>query len=288
MASKKGSVIYQTKKRFRELSAIGKSKPINGTKQIHSIQTMRTYLRHSLNFVTWCRDRYNVKELSDCKPYIKQYVEENNYSPWTKKTIRSALCKMYGINAKDLPPIDTGERARDNINRGRCETVRSKHFSETGKYKNYVEFCKSTGLRKSEIESLLGTDLKNKDGKYYLRVVKNTKGGRIRELPIINNIDLVKNICEQAGKNKVIQYLTENKIKAPNGANTHGYRSEYAKALYNMNKRPIEEIPSNEKYYCRNDLKGVILDKKAMAIVSQALGHTRLNIIAQSYLYRGN
>lgn len=155
-----------------------------------------------------------------------------------------------------------------------------------GKYKDYVKFCKATGLRKTELESLQGSAFyKNKDGKSYLHVTKNTKGGRYREVPILKEYSLfVENICKKAGAGKVIPYIAENRLKAPNGADTHSYRADYAKELYNRLKRPLDKILPYEKYFYRGDLKGLIHDKKAMEVVSQALGHTRISIIAQSYL----
>ncbi len=52
------------------------------------------------------------------------------------------------------------------------------------------------------------------------------------------------------------------------------------------------KIPPNAKglrdvssaYYCRDDLKGKVLDRKAMLICSQALGHNR-EAVLQNYLY---
>lgn len=36
----------------------------------------------------------------------------------------------------------------------------------------------------------------------------------------------------------------------------------------------------------RKDRAGEVLDKRAMAIVSKNLGHNRISVIAQSYLYK--
>lgn len=107
-------------------------------------------------------------------------------------------------------------------------------------------------------------------------------------MPILEEYaNLVENVCLKAGKGLVIPYIAADRLKAPSGADTHSYRANYARALYDRLKRPIEKIPQNEKYFCRNDLKGVIYDKKAMEIVSNALGHSRINIIAKSYLHGG-
>lgn len=64
----------------------------------------------------------------------------------------------------------------------------------------------------------------------------------------------------------------------------HKYRSMYATNLYNSLKRDIKDIPKEDRYVCRKDLKGRVYDKKAMQIVSRALGHERIDVIAGHYL----
>lgn len=281
---KTGSIVYQVKSRFRELDAFGKKKP-PGSDKIHSYQTMKTYLNHSIKFVVYCRETHNCKTLEDCKPYIKEYIEGNSYSPWVKKVQRSAIAKMYGIKSMELEEIDTGSRSRTTVKRSRGTAVRDKHFSETGKYKNYVDFCRGTGLRKSEVEALRGNTLYEVEGKFFLKVTEGTKGGKHREVPILSDyVDLVKSVCTEAGEGLVIPFIASDRLSAPNGADTHSYRSDYAKKLYDELKRPLDQIPPKEKYFCRGDLKGTIYDKKAMEQVSQALGHNRLSVISQSYL----
>lgn len=63
-----------------------------------------------------------------------------------------------------------------------------------------------------------------------------------------------------------------------------------------MYARPIESIPydainkgtgrayQSGVYVCRKDEVGKKLDKQAMAIVSKALGHNRLEIVANNYI----
>lgn len=48
----------------------------------------------------------------------------------------------------------------------------------------------------------------------------------------------------------------------------------------------IENIPISERYIMRKDRAGEILDKRAMRIVSKAMGHNRIDVIALNYLYR--
>lgn len=281
---KRGSIVFQVKKIFHELDAIGKPKPTEPDGLVHSIQTMKTYIHHSILFATYCRENHGCKTVDDCRPYVKEWIERPGLAPHTRKLERSALAKMYKCKAEDFGKIDTGSRSRTTVKRSRNEAVRDNHFSETGRYKDYVNFCKSTGLRKAEIEALRGTAFyRDKTGKAWLHVTKNTKGGRYREVPVIGNVEAVEAACKAAGDKKVLETLTGG-LKAPNGADTHSYRSDYATALYKTLARPIEDVPDGERYYCRTDRAGIVYDRKAMECVSQALGHTRVTVIAQSYL----
>lgn len=280
--TKRGSIIHQTKTAFRTLDAIGTSKK-NDDEKIHSIRTMKTYLHHAIMFVTYCRDKHGCRNIEDCKPFVKEWIERDGLSASTRKMERSALAKMYQCKSCDFGEIETGTRTRDSITRSRGEAIRDKHFSESGRYKDYVDFCKSTGLRKVEIETLKGNALFYENGKAYLKVTENTKGGRERVVPVINAVERVESVCKASRQGKVIETLTGG-AKAPNGADTHSYRSDYAMTLYNSLARPIDEIPLVDRYVCRKDKRGIVYDKKAMMQVSLALGHTRISVIAQSYL----
>ena len=61
----------------------------------------------------------------------------------------------------------------------------------------------------------------------------------------------------------------------------HGYRREYAQAVYESIARSVAEIPRKDRYICRGDRKGVIYDKQ---YVSRQLGHNRVSVIAVHYL----
>lgn len=289
--SNSGSLTYQVKRRFRDIDAIGQKKATDPKNEyIHSIGTMKTYTNHCIKFANYCKERYNIKVLEDCKPYIKEFIEQGDYSSWVKKTQRSAIAKLYGVSSKELGEIDTGQRSRDTVKRSRKPAKRDKHFNPNGKYRDYVKFCKATGLRKIEITSLKGNSFKiNDDGVPVLEVTRNTKGGRHREVPILKEyVSFVKDICLKAGSENVLPVIAHGRNKVPDGADTHSYRAWYANTLYKRLERPLYKLTTEEKYFCRNELKGVIYDKGAMGIVSKALGHTRLSIIAISYLREDN
>ena len=67
-------------------------------------------------------------------------------------------------------------------------------------------------------------------------------------------------------------------------ADIHGYRAMYATQIYKMHARELKKIPKEDKYFCKRDLQGVLLDKQAMLAASNALGHNRIDVIANNYI----
>ena len=121
--------------------------------------------------------------------------------------------------------------------------------------------------------------------------VRNGKGGRERLSPIIgkNAGQIIERIADTPAEEKVWQHIH-------NCADIHGYRAEYATAIYKAHARAIEEIPydrvnrgtgrryQSEVYTCRKDEAGKKLDKAAMLICSKALGHNRISVVADNYI----
>lgn len=59
----------------------------------------------------------------------------------------------------------------------------------------------------------------------------------------------------------------------------------YAQKMLKKYSRPIDTLSPSERYVMRRDHAGEILDRRAMYIVSKNLGHSRIDVIAQSYIY---
>jgi len=245
------------------------------SKYIYSWETYGSYLKHGCYFVLWCKEKYRCKTLEQCKSHVDEWLESRSaLSASTQKLEASSLAKIYDCTTAEF--IKTDIRLRKNIKRSRGEKKRDSHFSEAKNWE-LVEFCKSTGLRRNELFSLKGNCLKEKDGIFYIIVRSGAKGGKYREVPVIRNVDLVVQIMNQAGDNKVF-------AKLHNAADIHSYRSDYATAVYQANARPLEQIPKCDRYYCRKDKRGIWYDKDAMKITSKALGHNRISVIAEHYL----
>lgn len=251
-----------------------------------------------------------------------QYRVDQGLSAWTVQLEAKALGKLYGIQPDDSDYFHPPKRNRKDIKRSRGDRVRDRHFSKTNN-DELIKFCQGTGLRRSELEELRGKDLISKveiekeisllekkdctpgeqrrldilkDAKVFSNVewfthVRNGKGGRERISPIIgiHAEQIVERIQGTPAEEKVWQHVNVN-------ADIHSYRSEYATAIYKTHARPIEEIPfdkvnrgtgrryQSEVYVCRKDEAGKKLDKNAMLICSKALGHNRIEVVANNYI----
>lgn len=275
----KKSLIRQVQERLDSMRAIGQSKHqdkkegITGGK-IYSWGTYKAYLQQCCQFVRYCRDNHHCKNLADCREYVQEWMEtREDLSAYTQKLSASALCKLYGESLEELD-ISTKRAARNEITRSRGVAKRDAHFSEQ-KNADFVEFCRSTGLRRSEISKLRGDQLIEKDGRYYIETTG--KGGRYREAPVCGDVELVIRKMKEAGAGKVW-------AKVPTNADIHSYRADYATRIYKAYARPIEELPRSEKYICRKDKAGIVYDRKAMLEASKALGHNRISVVGEHYL----
>ena len=284
MREKRGSLTYQVKQVFDSKLKIGESRheaKISGEDRegIYSWSTYKTYLKHASYFAKYCKAEHGCKTIEECRKYADEWLmTRRELSAWTQKMEVAALCKLYGDTSESY--IKTPDRHRADIVRSRGDAVRDKHFSEE-KNKDLVQFCKATGLRRSELSKLTGDRLVYRDGEPYLSVTKGTKGGKPRLAPIIAESGLKSEIVAKmraCGESKVFDHV-------PVMADIHSYRADYATALYKQNEREFDEVKrSGDLYWCRRDKAGIWLDREAMRITSEALGHNRVDIIAGHYL----
>ena len=248
--------------------------------KIYSEGTLTTYKRNCCYFVRWCKHRYGCRTLKECKEHAAEWISEQQkegLSAWTLKTRAASIAKLYGVKSSDLG-IVTPSRRRSDIKRSRHKTKSDAHFSERKNYK-FVIFGRCTGLRRREMGRIRGNALFLRNGIFCLRVTDGTKGGRHREAPIVGSpeeVALVVSMLSGAGSGKVFDYV-------PKGMDEHANRKEYANRVYQKYKRPLSLLRNDQKYFCRGDLRGVVYDRRAMLRASEALGHSRLNIIASNY-----
>lgn len=255
--------------------------------------------------------------------YLQMRVDRKD-SAYTIHTAAAALRKVYGIAPGDKDFFDCPKRERANIVRSRVETQWDKHFSwernadlvnfcrGTGLRRMELGNLEGRDLRtkdqiENEIAKLEKIPAWNRDKATNLQLsllratrnytetyfvhVRCGKGGRERYAPIIgkHQEEIVERIRDTKALDKVWPHINTH-------ADVHSFRSDYATALYREYARDISKIPydkvnkgtghkyQSEVYYCRKDQARRRLDKRAMKVASQALGHNRLQIIATNYL----
>ena len=251
--------------------------------KIYSKATFKTYKQQFKHFADWLEKAHPEAEtLEDARAFVDDYLRhliELERSAYSISTAKAAIAKIMGVEATQF--IATPPRLRADIKRSRGEAVRDKHISDK-KEEELARFTSATGLRRKEMTMIRAEDLFFENGQAYLNITRGTKGGKSRVAKIVGKTeeetkDIVKWIQSKQGR-------LFNKLSS-NYDNPY-YRATYANRLYNQLKRDIEDIPTQERYVMRKERAGEVYDKQAMLMVSNALGHNRISVIAQSYLYQ--
>lgn len=283
--AKRPSIVRQATERLQEMASWGRSKHAdklaNGGKpaldRIYSYSTMANYKDVAAHFAMWARDTHGYRDIDQARELTGAYLQQrmdSGLSAWTVRRDAAALGKLYQCPTTELGaalPV----RHRGDVTQHRGESV-GKGFSET-RNQDLVDLCRSTGLRRHEVAQLRPEDVtKTADGRVLVHVTQG-KGGKERTVTALNDRPL--EIAAQAkaeGRDQVIERI-------PNRTPIHAYRAEYARSLYNELARDVSTLPRSEVYVCRLDLKDVEFDKAAMQAASEALGHSRLDVMT-SYL----
>lgn len=277
------------------------------TYKIYSEETYCTYKKQCLNFANWLKEEKGInkiRDLEEVKPYAKEFIEdriEKGYSAWTVKTSRSALGMLYGETIKvDKMPVRTPK----NIQRSREETKNDKYISRDGKYKDVFTVCLATGGRRKDVTKLSPHNFTEINGKLYVFFGKS-KGGRDRLTPVLEKYEQeVRDIIKQAkedGKTKLFNHI-------PKEIDVHGLRREYCQGLYDeikdnkeLRDKILENYPPRKELKTQKDKDGNTYTKEIKSdtyrdregnvwkrddiyVLSQALGHNRLNISVTHYL----
>ena len=249
--------------------------------KIYTDSTLKTYKQGWIKFCGFVKSRgLKTRDLSDLVPYVQVFadaLEEQKYSAWSIHTWVCGVTKVLGLS---LETCDLPKRERKNVKRSRNPVKSDVRFSPSN-HQNLVTFCLCVGPRNfKELQKIRGSDLINlPDGRYAVQI--KGKGGKERNAPVYgtpDQIEMIISLMREAGNELVFPHV-------PTAADIHAYRAEYACRLYMANARAVSDIPSDERYTCRKDMAGKVFDKRAMQVVSLALGHSRLSVIAQSYLW---
>jgi hypothetical protein len=242
--------------------------------RIYSKSTFDTYLDIGVHFAKYAEETFGCLWLDDTRPFVRAYLEQrmlDGISPWTLHRDASALAKLFRCTSADfgvkLPP-----RRRCDISRYRNINKQMKQFE--AEHPALAEACKSCGVRRHELHNLLSAEDVRVDTKGNTRVlVRQGKGGRPRDIYALDDSMLRFSQQAQAGGRKYICRTI------PPRAPIHAFRRIFAQRTYAKFARPVHQIPKKDRYVCHADMKGIVLDKRAMRSVSKALGHNRIGIV---------
>ena len=291
----------QSKKAAKKNLGFGQS-----TYQIYSVNSYKTYLKQCKQYARWLKEEKGINKIDDInktEQYAKEYIQkrlDDVKSIYTVKMERSALGMLYG---KQID-IQLPSRTPDKITRSRKETKNDRYITRDGKYKDVFTIAIATGSRRKDISKLCVNNFREVDGKLYV-YFERSKGGRDRLTPVLEKYEKdVRDIIEQAkadGKTRLFNHI-------PKEIDIHGLRREYCQGLYDEikdNKELRDEILKN--YPERRELKtqkdkggntvtkeiksdvykdrsGNVWKRDDIYVLSQALGHNRLDVSITHYL----
>lgn len=265
------------------------------TEGIHSYETRSTYQKACLRFARWCIEENGVNrytKLENIKELVTPYMQhrlESGMSIFTLKTERAALGKLYGESVNFALP----QRTPDKITRSRGFVEMDKHFSAT-KNKDLIIVALGTGSRRNDLANMCVSHFQEVGGHLYVDIFKS-KGGRDRIAPVLPGMEKkirnIVNTAREAGREQIFERIHTK-------MDVHSYRREYAQKLYeavSIAPKLRDELrrvypPRREKIKSdiystqRKDIKNKIFMRDNVYIVTQALGHNRLDVTVNHYL----
>ena len=190
------------------------------------------------------------------------------------------FCRCTGLRRRELAQIRGSDLVRD---RGKwylsvtCETKGgrprlSEILGTEEEIKFVVDLCKATGAQRvfpkpntnADIHSFRA-DYAKKVYEKYARKPEECRNERI----ILHNGKIVEVYISKNGKADVdrFNYLYTGKLTEKN--------------MPEM-KKGYTDVPT--LYRCRNDMRGIVLDRQAIFLASEALGHGRDDVIPEHYM----
>lgn len=266
---------------------------------IYSKKTMSDYKKVAEQFTHWQKEKgYHFKSLSDVKEKdIISYLtdrKQQNKSAWTLSHDLSALNKIFNTSiTKEQAELPQRKNANIKNNRGLGNNYRVSTYK---KNKDITDFISSCGVRRQSLTTLTPDKaIRNKDN-IVIGFSVIEKGGKNRNCYVLNGkqkgiTDFIDKHIEAKGNKPFWNKIDKN-------LNTHWYRAEYARNLYNdlifskNNKADYfngyyDIFISQEKLNKATKNYGEIskgYDIELLGIVSQNLGHNRIDVVMNNYL----
>lgn len=275
------SIVRQAIEKLDSMAAFGQSKHLDkkensgkpAVEKIYSFSTMKNYKEICVKYANWARSEHGCRTLEEAQQYTGAYLQQRmdaGASAWTIRRDAAGLAKLYQIKTTELG-VELPTRHRGDVVQHRGGKTAG-HFAPN-KHKDLVDLCLATGLRRHEVAALRPEDVTQDAQGHILVHVRQGKGGKARTVQALNQCPLeIAQAAQAAGQDKVIQHI-------PKYAPIHEYRAKFARALYAQVARDPTKLARNERYDCRADMAGKSFDRMAMKVVSQALGHSRLDVV---------
>jgi hypothetical protein len=292
MGSRK-SIIREAIERLDSLMAIGQSrfqaKQVQratsadagwtvSTGKIHSHTTRKVYQQQILALINWARTTHGITRLAWLEERADELVTEYlaahvaaRRSAYTLQTERAALRLFFG-NWSLAVAVDIPRRTRMTITRSRGPATHDRHF-QPAHWQAHIRFAQACGLRRAEIRDLRVRDVYTADDGTLFVHVKNGKGGKACEVPVLpgHEQDVLAVVQGRTPNEKVFDHI-------PRHIDVHSYRRDSAQRRY-LQQAPDQALPSVEGRLRRDDY-----DPAATQQVSWALGHNRLDVVLCHYL----
>ena len=255
-------------------------------KFVYSYSTYHSYRNQMCQYINWCKDNgIRLKNIQDFYNHANEWIQygiDKGLSAYTLALRRSAFIKVFDDKTyKDF--IELPPRRRADIKRSRNDSTIFRHFNPDNN-KNICLFLRSTGLRRIEVMSLTKDSLKYDEfGNPYLHIYRNTKGGKSRDSVIIGDDSTISKVISIIESSEGDRVFPEGSF--PKSTPCHRFRAEYAKALYNQlcETRKIEN--PKDFVHLRKDRKNESYYRPFLKEVSKSLGHNRIDVVTQHYLY---
>lgn len=307
--SKRPSLVYQATERIKSYDYRGQSrhklkqehreqmedkgKTVKSTRvpgKISGDKTFKNYLDRSINFVRWVKERYpEIKWLEEIEKrhieivnaYIDYLELDKQLSPFTIHGYISGVSMLLGTSNTDY---DLPAKSYQDITKNRIDPDTPKEGFDHAKHQELLKFIKATGLRNVELRRVRPEQVvKDIYGTVLIKIVANqAKGGRPRIVfPIAEDAEWVYAYArarQAAGKDRL---FSKRDGELPKYAPYHPCRAVFAERKY---AEALQSHATGEMYRRRGD--GRTFDKGALQEISSNLGHNRIGICVQNYLWR--
>jgi len=284
-----GTSRHAAKQELRNQKGYEFAKPVD---TIHSYKTLENYKKTINQFDRWRNNKgfgkYTALDSKTLTRQAEEYLKERlkTCSVATVKSDRSALNRVLGNKVEvNLPKYSPKEATK-----GRNHDPLYHFNLNKQKDRDVLLLAKATGGRRSDLEKLKPENFFKKDDTLFVNFLKS-KGGRDRVTPVLPQYQkAVEELLTRYEKDQTFFDLHKD-------YNIHAFRREYAEELLEYIKdhpedeerlsayyKPYRKTTESEYYTTRGEKINRTERRDLLYVVSQALGHNRLEVVMNSYL----